>query len=336
QNVSQSSNYLNQQQGVGAENAVDGNTNQYFSSRSCSHTDVETETYPSWNITFDRPYWFHLIYIYNRNAVMKRLSGFSLSMYNGKGDLIYQYTDNENTPLLVYEVSLVRDNSVRLISIEADHGPTSSRVLTLCEVEVYCNCDNSVPCSVSAGTCQYFPNYYCPPGTHGEVCEFSCSEQCLHSLCDARSGACSQCVTGYQGDFCNEDCNIGRFGQNCSNVCPRNCQNGLCDRITGACMSCLDHWTGPTCQGCNQGWFGQNCTNACSRNCRSQICDRMTGDCVSCTEHFAGLKCQECKPGWFGKNCALSCPRFCRAHLCHRETGRCLSCAGRQTGPKCE
>ncbi|CAG5123785.1 unnamed protein product, partial [Candidula unifasciata] len=68
---------------------------------------------------------------------MDRLSGFSLSMYNGNGDLIYRYKDNENTPLLVYEISLVRDNSARLISIEADQGNSSSRVITVCEVEVY-------------------------------------------------------------------------------------------------------------------------------------------------------------------------------------------------------
>ncbi|CAG5117251.1 unnamed protein product, partial [Candidula unifasciata] len=192
------------------------------------------------------------------------LSGFRLFVYNEAGRLFIQYGDRGASPLSVYELLLPLHDTFQALRIEAKHGTRAPRVLILCEVEVYveaacqwhtyglecehqCHCSGSQRCSMTTGTCEFTPDYYCPPGTHGDACELSCPDNCQNKDCDARSGACLRCVSGYMGDFCDQVCEPGIFGPNCSRVCSKRCAKP-CHHITGLC-TCQEVFAGELCKG---------------------------------------------------------------------------------------
>ncbi|CAL1544213.1 unnamed protein product, partial [Lymnaea stagnalis] len=91
---------------------------------------------------------------------------------------------------------------------------------------------------------------------------------CKDSLCDAVSGTCEFCTSGY-------------FGSICTNVCSKNCKDYICEINSGNCSNC------------KSGFYGANCTSSCPTNCKNSICEINYGICIGCNVGYRGDKCDE-------------------------------------------
>ncbi|XP_035683670.1 uncharacterized protein LOC118420784 [Branchiostoma floridae] len=141
----------------------------------------------------------------------------------------------------------------------------------------------------------------CPPGYWGEVC---------HQVCDCQyGGTCDRwegclCPPGRHGDRCEYICAPGAFGWNCSMNC--HCQNNAsCDPVNGTCICAEGQW-GDSCQNfyfCPPGLYGDRCEHTCtpgsfglncSKDCHCQnnaSCDPVNGTCF-CVEGQSGRFCE--------------------------------------------
>ncbi|XP_066285628.1 proto-oncogene tyrosine-protein kinase receptor Ret-like [Branchiostoma lanceolatum] len=83
----------------------------------------------------------------------------------------------------------------------------------------------------------------CRPNYHGEVCTQVCDCQ-YGGTCDRWEGCL--CPPGRHGDRCEYICSPGTFGLNCSMSCS--CQNNAtCDPVNGSCI-CAEGQSGKFCQ----------------------------------------------------------------------------------------
>ncbi|CAG5118833.1 unnamed protein product, partial [Candidula unifasciata] len=252
-----------------------------------------------------------------------------------------------NRVAFMYTASTYTNRDIYIIESTAPQIPVSSVTifgryesdpyLTLCEVEMFGDCDPTFwgdkcakSCSVDCkdqlcnainGTC--FSS--CNTTYYGENCTLSCSDNCADQLCNATSGNCLKCVTGKYGLFCD-----GRF-------VVVHCSGQLCDAVTGKCASCVQGLDGDYCnRTCPSTKFGENCTETCSTNCSNQLCDAVTGKCTSCVQGMDGDYCnQTCNTTWYGENCSLPCSQNCSDQLCNAFNGRCLTCVFGRSGEFC-
>ncbi|KAH9494734.1 hypothetical protein Btru_017742 [Bulinus truncatus] len=323
QKANQTSNYVHGRYTLPssqASNAVDGNTGD-LAKNSCSHTDP-TDKFPMWSVQFP-PSSVTRYVLFNRlDSYYWYPKNFTLLGLKDKNE-VFNYTDKTGYQKKLYEPFLVLDRDKSTIS---EVQISVSRVLSLCEVEIYGEC---------------------APGTWGLNCT-KCPPSCDLS-CNVDDGRCSRICIGHDNPpDCNKECEPGKWGMNCRQTCS-NCKNQLCNTTSGDCLVCLD------------GDWGQNCSNKCSDNCRSNVCHKITGECQegcvdgnwgpfcnmncsdkcnnvnkSCTQlngHCVGgceagfqtPHCNEtCNPGNWGPNCSIKCSDHCFTSSCDGETSQCI------------
>ncbi|XP_066283033.1 uncharacterized protein [Branchiostoma lanceolatum] len=145
----------------------------------------------------------------------------------------------------------------------------------------------------------------CRPNYHGEVCSQVCDCQ-YGGTCDRWEGCL--CPPGRHGDRCEYICSPGTFGLNCSMSCY--CQNNAsCDLANGSCI-CTEGYWGDFCQKvqvcppgrhgdkceyiCSPGTFGLNCSMSCY--CQNNAtCDAVNGSCI-CADGQSGEFCGDVLP----------------------------------------
>ncbi|XP_059168898.1 uncharacterized protein LOC131950689 [Physella acuta] len=332
-----------------AENAVDGNTSGDFKNvKSCTHTD--TTDIPKWNLTLSKTFPVYKYVIYNRKDNADRLRNFTLKSSNSKGE-VFSYQD-PNTIQPVYTV--LHNNTNRDINSVEISIVNSSKILTLCEVEIYgdsicehgkfgrdceysCNCDvTSETCLVSTGGCPSGcrAGFYgegciatCPSGKYGKDCANYCDLRCYGTQCDHVTGVCTNgCEAGYMPPNCQEECKAGFYGMNCSSTCSSHC-NTTCKATDGTCQ-CKPGYEGATCtNACRETFYGVDCKASCSMNCLNQSCDNVDGRCKECIPGKTGDFCEkDCEPGLYGPKCASKCESTCKGanNDCRPENGTCL------------
>ncbi|CAL1544216.1 unnamed protein product [Lymnaea stagnalis] len=303
-----------------SSNAVDGNLN--WSDNSCTHTDDSSDPAPMWTLVFNHNVTVQAYTIYNRVGAasdayccLARLKGFILTTFDQSNQNIQNYTDTLTSPQEVYNV-LPTDPwaQVSNVQIEAtyfDDKDFKSKVLTLCEVEIFgdsvCRKDNF---------------------TYGRDCENVCNCAVPGEKCFVGTGNCpSGCKAGFYGQGCTKPCAAGFFGIDCRNKCSNNCSSQQCERVAGKCNSCsLEGKKLPYCtQDCDPGFYGADCKLNCSKNCSQtgNICDVINGSCLGCN------------PGFYGDNCTTSCPHNCKDSVCHINSGNCISCKAGFKGTHC-
>ena len=144
----------------------------------------------------------------------------------------------------------------------------------------------------------------CIHGRYGSYCQYICPLGCIDILCEKTTGKCVLgCMHGYflSGGDCNlcpasckrcdndiycTECKTGYFGEFCQNTCSLSCKNQECDKELGICSL-----------GCSDGFYydGNDCI-ACPYTC------------LSCGDP---LKCTYCRTGYWGVYCQKECPSQC-------------------------
>ncbi|XP_046554104.1 uncharacterized protein LOC124263493 isoform X2 [Haliotis rubra] len=91
----------------------------------------------------------------------------------------------------------------------------------------------------------------CRRGWHGDLCDQSCSTNCLNKTCNLQTGHCTLGCNGTNiGDFCNgtRECGRGWYGDTCEHPCSSNCVEERCNQTTGVCvLGCRGTYTGEFC-----------------------------------------------------------------------------------------
>lgn len=72
----------------------------------------------------------------------------------------------------------------------------------------------------------------CTSNHFGPNCA-KCREKC--QVCDPITGKCSQCLSSF-------------FGDNCQNKCQTNCLDSICDQRIGTCNGCTNGFEGRHCE----------------------------------------------------------------------------------------
>ncbi|XP_059176843.1 uncharacterized protein LOC131956424, partial [Physella acuta] len=219
-----------------ASNAVDGNRTSDWSYKSCMHTAIQTSygTLHYWAVNFTgEAYNVNRYVLYSRwdfktdplPCCPERISGFTLTSWDNKGDQVFTYTAPKALALVHTVVSGSRDVARVNVTLDVDY-------LIFCEAEIYgvnicpkntygldctkeCNCVNNEQCHVDTGTCPYgcAPGYTfegcqsdCIEGTWGVDCQNSCSVNCSNKdSCNHKDGTCDEgCITGSKPPLCTE------------------------------------------------------------------------------------------------------------------------------------
>ncbi|XP_062574220.1 multiple epidermal growth factor-like domains protein 10 [Saccostrea cucullata] len=132
-------------------------------------------------------------------------------------------------------------------------------------------------------------------GYYGKNCSISCSRNCKHSYCQANTGACLQCKSGFHGHQCELQCEGGRYGQDCKETCGACLGYKQCHHINGSCLEgCDAGYEGQLCKtSCSARKFGFDCQKNCNEHCKVPYkCNKGTGECED-----------GCQPGWEGPRC---------------------------------
>ncbi|XP_046547251.1 protein draper-like isoform X2 [Haliotis rubra] len=91
----------------------------------------------------------------------------------------------------------------------------------------------------------------CRRGWHGDLCDQSCSTNCLNRTCNQQTGHCTLGCNGTNtGDFCNStrQCGRGWYGDTCEHPCSSNCVEERCNQTTGVCvLGCNGTYTREIC-----------------------------------------------------------------------------------------
>ena len=236
------------------------------------------------------------------------------------------------------------------------------------------NCDSS-------GCNDAFHCYTCKPGSWCDFCNETCSQHCTSAECDKQDGSC-ECKVGYAGNPCTEcppncdptgceddfyckTCISGFYGDFCNQNCSEHCVGNMCDR-DGKC-NCSVGYGGHPCEacpkncsdtGCNEhfichecdpGFYGDYCDSTCSVNCINGTCNR-DGSCT-CKEGFDGFGCcpekckggcndttfvcPSCEEGYYGDKCTERCPDNCKNN-CSQVGGMCYECIKGYWGDICD
>lgn len=325
----------NSNYGYGSNNAVDGMYTYRGIQGQCT---INADGYytAEWRVDLESVVSISYINIYYRTddlsdpgEYVKRMAGFSLYVSNttskDQGYLCYK-DQSKGTPSVDQNISC--STYGRYVIYYNERSPSNNSIYLsqyayneLCEVEVYGN-----------------------RRSYGDCCQNPCPQNCLNGKCDAYTGQCKSCLSGYYGQYCTTECQPGHYGNNCSNQCSLNCNvTRSCDKYTGQCEGgCMRGWTGDTCdQMCVSGNYGKNCSDQCSLNCDViRNCDRVTGECdKGCKPGWIGNTCdQVCEPGYYGKNCSNQCSINCdMIRSCNRFTGECdRGCKPGWTGIHCD
>ncbi|KAH9494724.1 hypothetical protein Btru_017728 [Bulinus truncatus] len=349
--------------GYDAARAVDGNPNGQYVAGTCTHTS-DTDTNPSWTLTFDSAKVVNRYVLYNRaDCCSERLKNFKLETMFLNNTVMWTYQDTRET-LLVYTVTEIQKTPVSKIRITATNKVFNKVILTLCEVMVFgdcapgtwgLDCNKTCPqkCSTSChqetGQCVDCIGYSNPPlctsaclsGYYGLNCQNNCSYNCYNSLCNATTGVCTNGCNGYiDPPQCTTECLQGSWGTNCTNKCSVYCYNNSCDRSTGVCnKGCNGFSDPPNCtEACPYNKWGPNCTNDCGSNCFNQACTSTAGVCnQGCNGYSDPSNCTiGCVFNKWGLNCNNTCSTNCFNQSCGRATGVCSQgCLGYSNPPSC-
>ncbi|KAK3592252.1 hypothetical protein CHS0354_027126 [Potamilus streckersoni] len=263
-----------------ANRSVDGDAttgNYSLTEGTCSHTN-ESDS-PWWILDLETTVIIQWFRIYNRHNeqgvsvnLQDRLKNFRILVSQDNASFTELYQDQSTNTSLVTVANLSTSVKARFVKIDLNG---TGRILTLCEVEVFGDCENSFygNCSTPCG--------YCSEGRQ----------------CNKVTGYCevSGCADGWQTVKCDETCNDTYYG-NCTAMCGHCRNTGICDKVNGSCPSgqCSDGWHGEKCDMvCDSKHYGQNCAHECGR-CLNGNCDPIMGNCSEASG---------CQPGWFGYRC---------------------------------
>ncbi|KAL3879814.1 hypothetical protein ACJMK2_032096 [Sinanodonta woodiana] len=316
--------------------AVDGDTRSTPPSETtCTHT-LRTRD-PWWILDLQLPIKIMWFSIFNRAddstsySLNERLSNFRISLSQDNITFQEYYQDKSQVTPLVINPVLNSEVNARFVKIDLQGD---YRILTLCEVQVFGDCDegsygnctkncdycSGKPCDKLTGYCQE-----CQLGYFGNTCNESC-DYCYQGDCYHDTGKCRTCPPGKQGNYCKYDCKDFYFGMNCSSRCG-NCLNGdVCHKVTGTCpRGCQDGWHEEKClRECDDLFYG-NCYTSCGKCAAGRPCNKSSGLCDNgaCMDGWQTIKCDiPCDDHYYG-NCSTVCGR-CRHHtVCDKVNGSC-------------
>jgi len=117
--------------GNAASRAVDGNTNKFYSGKSCSTTAAKMNRF--WAVTLGETYEINNIVIHNRldKGKSKSINGVKVYVRNGEDKQLCGTIEYSETDIPIYNLPCKLTGSKVIVT-----APETS-VLTLCEVEVY-------------------------------------------------------------------------------------------------------------------------------------------------------------------------------------------------------
>ncbi|CAL1534176.1 unnamed protein product [Lymnaea stagnalis] len=366
QTAVQSSTYINEGIDLGlASHAVDGNTNSFFYSKTCTHTNDPS---PNWKVAFSQPQAINRIVLYNRfdssdkPCCPERLIHFGLQTFNASNKTMFSYQDPWDIAMLIYTV--IVPISQRNIPISGIFVNSSEVFLTLCELQAFEECANGLwgldcnnTCNTSCKTSCHVETGFCPScngssnppscnqgcisGQWGLNCKQNCSINCYNQSCNTQTGVCDKGCNGYSDSpNCSIQCVSGKWGLNCTQSCSSSCYNKSCNSQTGVCdVGCNGYSDSPNCSiQCISTEWGLNCNNSCNVSCYNSHCDRHSGMCSQgCDGYNNPPTCTiECTPGTWGKNCMSLCSIHCSNTSCDRHSGKCnQGCNGYDDFPDC-
>ncbi|XP_048256481.1 uncharacterized protein LOC124133220 isoform X2 [Haliotis rufescens] len=202
--------------------AVDAGMSTRFQDRSCTHTAITTD--PNWLVRLGQDYQIYRVDVYNRGTGGERLNNFRIRLGKaGISGLKQVYQDTAGTAAEVTSVQMPASRTADRLEVTLRGD---SKILTLCEVQVF-------------GDCLDYK--------YGLACNFTCSCRDRAEVCNKVDGSClSGCADGFTGVDCKQECPVGSYGMNCSNSCSSNCVNGRCFHVDGTC-TCLPGWMGDKC-----------------------------------------------------------------------------------------
>ncbi|XP_048251147.1 multiple epidermal growth factor-like domains protein 10 [Haliotis rufescens] len=337
-----------------SDKAVDGNTDQTFEDKSCTHTDDKTSSGADWLVNFTTTLEIRRMRIYLRNGYTDRNVGLQVKV----GDQLCYTLSEDNRQQTVLNITCGEALNGSSVTISVD-GP----YLTLCEVQIF----------------------QCSDGWFGDDCDKQCQCQNTAEVCDKETGNCRNgCAAGKHGPGCQQECNNGLFGSDCNKQCQCLTASEACNKETGHCSSgCSAGKQGPGCQqDCGQYHYGIQCSSTCGQCSGSSDCKKDDGTCTQgcqqgysppfckmCAVHFYGPPCQGCghckddspcsvlngacptgcKPGYepllcntaciagrYGEDCLHTCGHCQINGSCDTQTGRCESnCQPGYIGPLC-
>ncbi|XP_060072580.1 multiple epidermal growth factor-like domains protein 10 [Ylistrum balloti] len=338
--------------GTGSSRAVDGCTNQRYSSGCCMHTSVNGQVEAWWLVDFAEQIVVESIQIYYRDEGVSqqqsRFGGYQIFMTN---------TTSENLDISpCYQDTTSSRSAVDLTPTITACCPVGKFGSGNCDL----NCDSSCilnRCDPTNGVCTS-----CLAGYHGTLCDQLCPSGCKDNICDQMTGQCHACFNGFFGSTCNQTCSVncqnsvcgqlageceacvpGFYSSTCDQFCPSNCKDNTCNQLDGSCIACVPGYYGSSCDlscpsnckdntciqldglctECNSGYYGSSCNQICPVNCKSTICNRSSGECT------------ECEAGVFGVLCDNSCSALCSSDGCSQETGFCKACTPGYYGQTC-
>ncbi|KAH9489055.1 hypothetical protein Btru_059356 [Bulinus truncatus] len=137
QTATQTSNFEN----YGAQLAVDGNTDNNFQSKTCTHTGTVVENL-NWTLTLDSPKEVQSIYLYNRgDCCSYRLQKFKIDFIDEDNENVFSYQDVSDIKS-VYDIVFPGKSTISKLRIfpTYKHPQENYMVLTLCEVQLYGEC----------------------------------------------------------------------------------------------------------------------------------------------------------------------------------------------------
>ncbi|XP_078572638.1 uncharacterized protein LOC144859658 isoform X1 [Branchiostoma floridae x Branchiostoma japonicum] len=294
--------------GIGeASLAVDGKITTTYSQGSCSHTANGGEAYPTWWVDLGQSYVVRRVVITNRrDCCSDRLNPFNIHI----GDSAQVTTNpqcggDHNIALSLSAMSVTcPEMRGRYVGI---HLPGASRILTLCEVQIFGDLDECTDgtdnCSPQGSTCTNTPSSFtcaCDAGYSGDGVTCTDDDECTDG-----SDNCSPdgfCTNTPPGSFTCA-CNPGYSGNGvtCSDI-------DECANANGGCEGTCTNNGGSFVCSCGAGFV----LNADGLNCDDvNECDSGNGGCSqTCTNNRGSFVCS-CRHGYSlnadGLNCDLDC-----------------------------
>eukprot|EP00105_Crassostrea_gigas_P029092 XP_011450924.1 PREDICTED: multiple epidermal growth factor-like domains protein 10 isoform X2 [Crassostrea gigas] len=323
-----------------AGKAIDGNTNQNYTSNSCAITDIPHHHTNNesvwWKVWLDRPFNVAYLEIFFESKGYQNATGFSIYTYDTQvfyplidpEHLVYQHDPMSGCPASVMNITVNRVTQGIVYINKRPPGFTTTckgadtayTSINICEVKIM-GCDQS---------------------KYGVDCRSDCPQKCKHYHCDAFNGSCihgcsdSQAVSSY----CIE-CKHGTFALNgvCVN-CQGHCKDdAYCNTSTGGCDGgCDTHWQGRYCQDCVQGFYGDNCEKQCGECKIGSTCNTTSGLCPNgCKDNWTPPFCTECESNRYGPNCSNTCGHCKDGKACSTVTGACNNgCEYGWVGKQCD
>ncbi|ELP83590.1 protein serine/threonine kinase, putative [Entamoeba invadens IP1] len=217
---------------------------------------------------------------------------------------------------------------------------TNNKVCTICASGYYehnnaCKpCENGTHSSTGGST-------ECKPCQGGYYSLIGYSE-CVHcdglcgDHCDAASGKCLSCISGYVLQPTGEcvGCEGGQYANTATNSCKLCAAGTYSEQNATSCTSCVEgHYS----------FEGATRCKACSSVCNT--CDKTTGVCLTCYSGYqlnASQSCEICRRGTYsygiecvdceemkyqseeGQSLCLACNTNCAS--CDKTNGKCTTC----------